>query len=54
MSVPAKPIFENHLYERNFFEHELPSLAQEVPGGDAVLVKLKDLCSHIPQCGNET
>lgn len=54
MSVPAKPIFENHLYERNFFEHELPSLAQEVPGGDAVLVKLKDLCSRIPQCGNET
>ena len=54
MSVSTKPIFENHLYERNFFEHELPGLAQEVPDGDAALVKLKDLCSRIPQCGNET
>lgn len=47
-------IFENHLYERNFFEHELPSLAQEVPDADAVLSRLKELCSRIPQCGNET
>lgn len=54
MSVSTKPIFENHLYECNFFEHELPGLAQEVPDGDAALAKLKDLCSRIPQCGNET
>lgn len=54
MSVSAEAVFENHLYERNFFEHELPALAQEVPDGEAVLARLKGLCARIPPCANET
>ena len=54
MSANVPAIFENHLYERNFFDHELPALAPDVPDATALLENLQNICARIPLCNNET
>lgn len=54
MAVSADPILENHLYERNFFEHGLPGVAREIPHDDVIPATLKEICSRTHQRGNET